>query len=78
MEASTVPQANEPKVSISFDLPASEAATLKELADARGGNVTTAIRQALVNDKFVRDRLKDGAKILFQNSDGTLININWA
>lgn len=70
-------QADTP-VSVSFDLPPSEAAVLEELAEFRGGNVAAAIRQALINDKFVRDRLKDGVEILLRNPDGQLVKLNWA
>jgi hypothetical protein len=77
MEAS-IAQSGQEASSISFDLPVSEAAVLKELADIRGGSVAAAIRQALINDKFVRDQIKAGRQILIQNPDGQLIKLNWA
>jgi Ribbon-helix-helix protein, copG family len=78
MEATASTANDAEHVSISLDLPAPEAAALKELAELRGGNSAAAIRQALINDKFVRDRLKDGVEIVLRNPDGQLVKLNWA
>jgi hypothetical protein len=78
MEASQTTPPRATDGSITFELPPGERAALDELAQLRGGSIPGAIRQALINDKFVRDRLKDGVEIVLRNPDGQLIKLNWA
>jgi hypothetical protein len=78
MEASQASLPKAPDGPITIDLPPAERAALEELAQLRGGNLTAAIRQALINDKFVRDRLKQGVEIVLRNPDGQLVKLNWA
>jgi hypothetical protein len=63
---------------ITFDLPPGERVALEELAQLQGGSVAAAIRQALINDKFVRDRLKQGVELALRNPDGQLVKLNWS
>jgi hypothetical protein len=63
--------------SITIELPPKERAALEELARLHGGSLLAAIRQALINDKFVRDRLREGVEIVLRNPDGQLVKLNW-
>jgi hypothetical protein len=78
MEASQAPPPQATGGPITFELPAAERVALDELAQLRGGSVAGAIRQALINDKFVRDRLKEGVELVLRNPDGQLVKLNWA
>lgn len=78
MEASSASAPAAGNGSITFNLPPAERRALDELASIRGGDLAAAIRQALINDKFVRDRLAEGVEIMLKNPDGQLVKLNWA
>jgi hypothetical protein len=64
-------------VSVSFNLPPAEAATLRELASELGVSITQVLRQAIAEKKFFRDQLRTGKKVLLQQSDGALTQVTW-
>ncbi|MBI2595876.1 hypothetical protein HYW46_04050 [Candidatus Daviesbacteria bacterium] len=46
---------------------------LKRLAEARGTNMTEALRGAIATEKFLREKIAEGNSILIQNKEvGTI------
>ena len=61
---------DDPIVKVTFNLFQSEWTRLEALAKERGVTVTDAIRQAIANEAFLRQQLKqNGRKLLFELPD---------
>lgn len=54
---------------VTFNMPADELAALQELATAQHLTVTDTLRKAIATEKFLRENLKDGTKLLQRHSD---------
>lgn len=54
---------------VTFNIPADELAALKELAAEQHLTVTDTLRKAIATEKFLRENLKDGTKLLLQHPD---------
>lgn len=55
---------------LSANLPLETMALLRELSAERHCTITEALRTALVTEKYIRDVLKNGGKMLVELPDG--------
>jgi len=61
---------------MSLELPRHLADQVRELAAIRRTSVVQVILQAIVDEKFFREQVREGKNILLQNADGTFNMIN--
>lgn len=54
---------------LTVNLPTEEMEMLKELARRRNTTVTTALRQAIMGEKFLDDAVREGAKVLLKKGE---------
>lgn len=57
---------------VTVNLPDELLNALADSAEKRGITKTEALRQALANDKFLRDTIESESQVLIKEKDGTL------
>jgi predicted transcriptional regulator len=62
-------------VKVTVNLPDSTVDALKKLAEERGITMTEAMRQSIENQSFFQQEVKNGNKILIEDSDKSLRQI---
>jgi len=60
------------KFRLNADLAPDVAGALQELAEAQGVSVSEAVRRAISNDYFLKQKRKEGAKVLLEDARGKL------
>lgn len=58
-------------VKMSVNLPDDAVENLREIAKKNGITLTAALRQAIANEKFLEDELKEGEKLLIESDKGS-------
>ncbi len=56
-------------VKMSVNLPDETVENLRDIAAKNGITLTAALRQAVANEKFLEDELKDDSKLLIEGKD---------
>lgn len=59
-------------VKTSMTLPEQSIETLKELSKSNGISMAEVVRRAVATQKFLRDTMSDGSKILIKDKDSSL------
>ncbi len=60
------------QVKTSLNLPEQSIDTLKELAEATGVSMAEVVRRSVETEKFLRDSVQEGSKILIKDKDNSL------
>jgi predicted transcriptional regulator len=59
-------------VKMSVNLPDEAVENLREIAEKNGITLTAALRQAISNEKFLDEQLKDNSKLLIEDKDKSI------
>lgn len=59
-------------VKTSMTLPEQSIETLKEISKATGTSMAEVVRRAVATEKFLRDTVSEGSKILIRDKDSSL------
>ena len=59
-------------VKTSMTLPEQSVDTLRELAKLTGTSMAEVVRRAVATEKFLRDTMQEGGKILIKDKDSSL------
>lgn len=59
-------------VKTSMTLPEQSIETLRELSKATGTSMAEVVRRAVATEKFLRDTVSEGSKILIKDKDSSL------
>ncbi len=76
MEAGVAPTASQSPALVSVEISSESAILLRELAALRGVTTSQALAQALIDDKFFRDQVLGGYKVLLQAQNGSVSIVN--
>ena len=60
------------QIKTSLNLPEQSIDTLKELAEATGVSMAEVVRRSVETEKFLRDSVEEGSKILIKDKDNSL------
>jgi len=63
-------------VSVSAELPRSLLDALVELANKRGVSANTVVQQAILNESFLDEKVREGGTVLVERADGKMEKVN--